>query len=85
MERSSAQWKAKKLSYAGHMQLLSWVFGGKVNYWVQSTRLPKKTLKKIRLTGYNFLWDGRMGASWDMITLSKEEGSLIGGKGLSQN
>lgn len=60
-----------KLSYGGRIQLFNWVFNGKVSYWVQATRLSKKTLRKIRSIGYNFLWDGRRGHGWDTITLTK--------------
>lgn len=28
---------------------------GKVNFWLQGTRLPKKTLKRIRSIAYNSL------------------------------
>lgn len=52
------------------------MFSRKVNYWSQTVRLPKKTLRKIRLIGYCFMWDGRKGSSWSKITQSKEDGGL---------
>lgn len=65
-----------KLSYAGRIQLINWVFNGKVNFLVQAIRLPKKTLRRIWLIGYNFLSNGWKGATWDKVTFAKEEGGL---------
>lgn len=40
LEKTLDRWKTKWLSYSGRIQLLNWVFHGKVNFWFQATRLP---------------------------------------------
>lgn len=37
VEKTLDRWKTKWLSYAGRVQLLNWVFQGKVNFWLQAT------------------------------------------------
>lgn len=68
--------QGRKLSYVGQMQLFNWVFAGKVMFQTQATRLPKKTLHKIKSIGYRFMWGGHKGASWEKITQLKEDGGL---------
>lgn len=47
-----AKMKTGKLAYVGRVQLINWVFSGKVNYWIHVYRLPKKTVRRIRAIGY---------------------------------
>lgn len=76
LEKTLSRWRSSKLSYVRRLQLLNWAFNGRVNFWLLVTRLPNGMLHRIRSNGYNFLWNGRKRASWDMVTLTKEEGGL---------
>lgn len=48
LEKALSRWWVAKLSYAGRVQLLNWSIQGRVNYWLESTRLLKETLKQIQ-------------------------------------
>lgn len=50
------------------MQLLNWLFNCKINYWMKAIRLPRKKLALIKSMTYRFIWDGRMGVEWNLMT-----------------
>lgn len=37
LEKVLLRWQLGKLTYASIMQMLSWVFNGRVNFWLQAT------------------------------------------------
>ncbi|CAL1358963.1 unnamed protein product [Linum trigynum] len=73
-------WRAKKLTYAGRLQLLNFVILGIVQYWMQLFVLPKQALKRIQKICSQFLWhgtdEGRAKVAWEYISLPKQEGGL---------
>ncbi|CAI0430886.1 unnamed protein product, partial [Linum tenue] len=73
-------WRARKLNYAGRLQLLNSVLLGIVQYWMQLFILPKQVLKRVQQLCSQFLWhgtdEGRAKVAWDRIALPKREGGL---------
>ncbi|CAL1378578.1 unnamed protein product [Linum trigynum] len=73
-------WRAKKLTYAGRLQLISSVLLGVVQYWMQLFVLPNKALKRIQQVCSHFLWHGneagRAKVTWDSVALPRKEGGL---------
>lgn len=51
-------WTARKLSYAGRLQLIQAVLFGIQSYWSQLFLIPAKVLKLIESHCRNFLWSG---------------------------
>ncbi|CAL1377821.1 unnamed protein product [Linum trigynum] len=73
-------WRARKLSYAGRLQLLNSVLLGIVQYWMQLFILPKQALKRIQKICSQFLWhgidEGKAKVVWEYVALPKQEGGL---------
>ncbi|CAL1356047.1 unnamed protein product [Linum trigynum] len=73
-------WRAKKLSYAGRLQLISSVLMGTLQYWMQIFILPKKVIKQVQMLCSRFLWhggeEGRAKVGWDKMARPRGEGGL---------
>lgn len=70
------RWSSKKLSYVGWIKLVEWVFFGKFTHLIQSSIVPKKTIAKIQLIAYHFLWGNQRPFTWDDMAKTKEEGRV---------
>nr|XP_009784516.1 PREDICTED: uncharacterized protein LOC104232938 [Nicotiana sylvestris] len=53
-----ASWVAKKLSYAGRVQLVKTVLFGVQSYWVEIFIIPAKVMKAIQAYCRNYIWSG---------------------------
>ncbi|KAF3514312.1 hypothetical protein F2Q69_00009962 [Brassica cretica] len=75
-------WSCKKLSYAGHAQLINSVIYGTINFWTSAFILPKGCLQQIQSLCSRFLWTGNITdrgvakIAWSTICLPKREGGL---------
>ncbi|XP_047339979.1 uncharacterized protein LOC124943524 [Impatiens glandulifera] len=73
-------WAAKKLSYAGIIELVGSVVMGLIGYWSQQIVLPKKVMKEMDTIIRNFIWgsQGRGGkkVKWTDICKPKDEGDI---------
>ncbi|KAH0724744.1 hypothetical protein KY284_000609 [Solanum tuberosum] len=75
-------WTAKKLSYAGRVQLVHVVLFGTQSYWAQLFPLPSKVLKTIEAYCRSYVWTGANTISkkaliaWDKICAPKAAGGL---------
>ncbi|CAL1383693.1 unnamed protein product [Linum trigynum] len=73
-------WRAKKLTYAGRIQLAASVLMGVIQYWLQLFMFPKKFLRKLHKVCLDFLWHGeesvREKVAWERISRPKKEGGL---------
>ncbi|CAL1391242.1 unnamed protein product [Linum trigynum] len=72
-------WRAKRLSYAGLLQLVSSVLMGVLQYWMQVFLFPKKVLKQVQKICSCFLWHGEEGRAkigWDRMVRPKKKGGL---------
>jgi hypothetical protein len=75
-------WTSKKLSFAGRLQLLSFVLFSLQVYWLSIFILPKKVLKDISQVFNRFLWNGRVEdnvkakVAWKDVCFPKKEGGL---------
>ena len=75
-------WSCKKLSYAGHAQLINSVIYGTINFWTSAFVLPKGCLQQIQSLCSRFLWTrniidrGVAKIAWSTICLPKREGGL---------
>ncbi|XP_015167593.1 uncharacterized protein [Solanum tuberosum] len=77
-----SSWTAKKLSYAGRMQLVQSVLFGIQEYWSQLFTIPAKALKLIESYCRSFTWSGsntitkRELIAWDKVCLPKSVGGM---------
>jgi len=77
-----SSWTAKKLSYAGRMQLVQFVLFGIQEYWSQLFTIPAKVLKLIESYCRSFTWSGsntitkRALIAWDKVCLPKSVGGM---------
>ncbi|CAN1136539.1 LINE-1 retrotransposable element ORF2 protein [Linum perenne] len=73
-------WRAKKLSYAGKIQLLNLVIHGILQFWMASFILPSDLIKDIENIYNRFLWGkyegGRSKVAWDIVASPKSEGGV---------
>ncbi|XP_043696713.1 uncharacterized protein LOC122647354 [Telopea speciosissima] len=82
VRRKLEGWKARFLSYAGHLQLLSSVLQGSYIYWAGIFGLPGNVVTKLESMFSNFLWSGPSlerkthFISWDAVCKPKSEGGL---------
>ena len=53
-------WSARKLSYAGRLQLIKSVFSGILSFWSQVVMLPLGVIHQIEGLCRRFLWSGNM-------------------------
>jgi len=77
-----SSWTAKKLSYAGRVQLVRTVIFGVQAYWAQIFVLPAKVMKIIQAYCRSYIWSGanvitkRALVSWDKVCTPKSAGGL---------
>ncbi|XP_060182758.1 uncharacterized protein LOC132612661 [Lycium barbarum] len=77
-----SSWTAKKLSYAGRVQLVQSVFFGIQSYWSQMFVIPSKVLKVIDAFCRSYIWSGtntitkRALIAWDRMCLPISAGGL---------
>ncbi|XP_019263543.1 PREDICTED: uncharacterized protein LOC109241273 [Nicotiana attenuata] len=77
-----SSWTAKKLSYAGRMQLVQSVLFGIQAYWSQLFLIPSKVLKTIEAYCRIYVWSGvnvitrRSLVAWDKLCTPKSAGGL---------
>ncbi|XP_019235766.1 PREDICTED: uncharacterized protein LOC109216090 [Nicotiana attenuata] len=75
-------WTAKKLSYAGRLQLVQSVVFGIQAYWAQLFIIPVKVLKIIEAICRSFIWSGsntitkKAYVSWDRMCTPKSAGGM---------
>ncbi|CAN1148464.1 LINE-1 retrotransposable element ORF2 protein [Linum perenne] len=73
-------WKSKKLSYAGRVQLIESVVGGILQYWMSSFVLPSQLINDIEDLCNKFLWGkldgGRVKVAWTHLAKPKTEGGI---------
>ncbi|XP_019246435.1 PREDICTED: uncharacterized protein LOC109226086 [Nicotiana attenuata] len=53
-----SSWTARKLSYAGRVQLIKYVLFGVQSYWSQMFLIPSKVIKLIEAYCRSFMWSG---------------------------
>ncbi|XP_059277569.1 uncharacterized protein LOC132031620 [Lycium ferocissimum] len=77
-----SSWTAKKLSYAGRVQLVKSVLFGIQSYWAQMFILPAKVMKTIEAYCRSYIWSGtneitrKALVSWSRLCLPKTVGGL---------
>ncbi|KAK4721812.1 hypothetical protein R3W88_012045 [Solanum pinnatisectum] len=77
-----SSWTAKKLSYAGRMQLVQSVLFGIQAYWSQLFTIPAKAIKIIESYCRSFTWSGsntitkRALIAWEKVCLPKSVGGM---------
>ncbi|KAK6791910.1 hypothetical protein RDI58_010991 [Solanum bulbocastanum] len=77
-----SSWTAKKLSYAGGMQLVQYMLFGIQAYWSQLFTIPAKVLKLIESYCRSFTWSGsntitkRALIAWEKVCLPKSVGGM---------
>ncbi|XP_019256492.1 PREDICTED: uncharacterized protein LOC109234906 [Nicotiana attenuata] len=77
-----SSWTARKLSYAGRVQLIRTVLFGVQSYWSQIFLMPSKVIKLIEAYCRSFMWSGtnvitkRALISWDKVCQPKSAGGL---------
>lgn len=77
-----SSWIAKKLSYAGRVQLVKTVIFGVQAYWAQIFVLPSKVMKIIQAYCRSYIWlranviTKRALVSWDKMCTPKSDGRL---------
>lgn len=77
-----SSWTSRYLSYAGRLQLISFVLMSIINFWAGVFRLPSKCMKELEQLCASFLWSGpdlkTSGAkvAWSEICKPKKEGGL---------
>lgn len=76
MAAMTANWKKRLLSHAGMVQLFHWGFMGVFNFWNQTCRLPKQTLKAVTSLAYNYIWAGKRDLAWKTMVLSNGRGGI---------
>ncbi|XP_043697430.1 uncharacterized protein LOC122648259 [Telopea speciosissima] len=82
VRRKLEGWKARFLSYAGRLLLLSSVLQGSYIYWAGIFGLPGNVITKLESMFSNFLWSGPSlerkthFISWDAVCKPKSEGGL---------
>jgi hypothetical protein len=75
-------WLCRNLSYAGRLQLLSYVLYSLQVYWTSIFILPKKVINAIEQKFNRFLWNGKdveaakAKVAWNDICIPKKEGGL---------
>jgi hypothetical protein len=75
-------WTSKNLSFAGRLQLLSFILYSLQIYWTRIFILPNKILKVINQKFNRFLWNGREGSAakakiaWSDVCFPKKEYGL---------
>lgn len=75
-------WSARRLSFAGRLQLIQSVIYSTINFWASIFILPKKCIEALEQLCNAFLWKGAMGSangakiSWDSCCTPKESGGL---------
>lgn len=75
--RKISSWTAKKLSYAGRIQLVKSVIFGIQAYWAQLFILPSKVLKMIDAMCRSYIWSGtntitrKSYVAWDRMCTPK--------------
>ncbi|GKV49366.1 hypothetical protein SLEP1_g56121 [Rubroshorea leprosula] len=80
-ERMSS-WASKHLSFAGRLQLISFVIQGITTFWCSTFILPKKVIKEVERLCAAFLWqsstESARGAkvNWLSLCHPKQEGGL---------
>ncbi|CAN1153332.1 LINE-1 retrotransposable element ORF2 protein [Linum perenne] len=78
--RRVMDWRAKKLSYAGKIQLLNSVINDILQFWMASFILPSELIKDIEDICNKFLWgkleSGRSKVAWEFVALPKKEGGV---------
>ncbi|XP_074283169.1 uncharacterized protein LOC141607714 [Silene latifolia] len=73
---------ARKLSYAGSVDLINSVVNTLYYYWASIFIIPKSVINRVEAICRNYLWDGNteyhrvLLIAWDKVTLPKEEGGL---------
>ena len=77
-----SSWTARKLSFAGRLQLISSVIHSLINFWMSAFRLPKQCIKEIDQLCCAFLWSGpdlsshKAKIAWKDVCKPREEGGL---------
>ncbi|CAN1177469.1 LINE-1 reverse transcriptase homolog [Linum perenne] len=79
--RRVTDWKARKLSYAGKVQLIDTVLGGTLQYWMSNFVLPSSLIKEVEKICSSFLWgfevgQGKAKVAWNIVAMPKAEGGL---------
>jgi hypothetical protein len=75
-------WLSRNLSFAGRLQLISYVLYSLQVYWSSIFILPKRVIKDIEQKFNRFLWNGNIAGgakakvSWTDVCLPKKEGGL---------
>jgi predicted transcriptional regulator len=74
-------WLAKKLTFAGRLQLISSVLLSMQIFWAKVFILPKKVVRLIEQKLNRFLWSGRdtkahAKVAWSQLCVPKQEGGL---------
>lgn len=76
-------WASKKLSFAGRLQLLSFVLFSNQVYWSSMFIPPKKFIKTIEQKFHSSLWKGTdqpalgVKVAWHLVCVPKQEGEHI--------
>lgn len=75
-------WTARKLSYAGRVQLVQTITFGIQAYWAQIFLIPAKILKMLDATCRSYIWTGNASitkkayVAWDKMCIPKSAGGL---------
>jgi hypothetical protein len=73
-------WLSRNLSFAGRLQLISYVLYSVQVYWSSIFILQKQIIKAIEQKFNRFLWNGndegnaRAKVSWSVLSMTKKEG-----------
>lgn len=82
VQKKFTSWSARKLTYAGRLQLLSSVVFHFQVYWSNIFLLPKGVIHNIDMLCRKFLWSGQITqramslVSWETVCTPKNEGGL---------
>lgn len=75
-------WTARRLSFAGRLQLIGSVIYSIKNFWMPAYRLPNKCIEEINSLCSAFLWSGpalsshKAKVAWVDVCKPKDEGGL---------
>jgi len=77
-----SSWMARRLSFAGRLQLIKSVIYSAINFWLSVFLLPNQCLLKLEQMCNAFLWEGAPNSArgakiaWDVVCSSKKSGGL---------
>ncbi|GKA40599.1 RNA-directed DNA polymerase, eukaryota, reverse transcriptase zinc-binding domain protein [Tanacetum coccineum] len=82
VEERINNWRNKTLSYAGRIQLISYVLSSMQQYWASVYLLPTTVIHDLEKLFKRFLWNagdsakGKARVSWKVVCKPKEQGGL---------